>query len=158
MGPGGHVLTFPIDHGQTMNVVAFHTTEEEWADSNKLTAPATREDALRDFEGFGDNVRNVLKLAEPELDVVSIFRLACCAFMLIHSFSGPSLTPAPIQFHRLIRVESAWSEMQLTPVHLTMVQEQEWVSKTALCCQNSWQTGSLQTLATLKMLWESSTA
>jgi salicylate hydroxylase len=98
------MLTFPINHGQTMNVVAFHTTEDEWSDSNKLTKPAAREDALRDFERFGDNVRNVLKLAEPELDVVSIFTLAHRDFILIHSSSGPSSTSAQTQFHHLIRV------------------------------------------------------
>lgn len=71
MGPGGHMLTFPINHGQTMNVVAFHTSAKDWPDSQKLVAPAKREDALRDFSDFGDNVKNVLKLAQPELDCVS---------------------------------------------------------------------------------------
>jgi salicylate hydroxylase len=72
MGPSGHMLTFPINHGQIMNVVAFRTTQNEWPDSARLTKPATREDALKDFDGYGDNVMNVLKLAEPELDVVSV--------------------------------------------------------------------------------------
>ena len=71
MGPSGHMLTFPINHGQIMNVVAFRTTENDWNDSSRLTKPATRKDALRDFDGFGDNVINLLKLAEPELDIVS---------------------------------------------------------------------------------------
>lgn len=65
------MLTFPINHGQTMNVVAFRTTDKAWEDSSKLTAPATREDALRDFAKFGDNVKRVLEHAEPELDIVS---------------------------------------------------------------------------------------
>ena len=66
------MLTFPINHGQIMNVVAFHTTEKDWPDSTKLTAPATREDALKDFAGFGRNVKRVLELAKPDLDMVSI--------------------------------------------------------------------------------------
>ena len=65
------MLTFPINHGQIMNVVAFHTTDKDWPDSSKLTAPATREDALRDFADFGRNVKKVLKLAKSELDIVS---------------------------------------------------------------------------------------
>ena len=73
MGPSGHMLTFPINHGQIMNVVAFTTTDKEWPDSQRLTLPAKREDALRDFERFGDNVKNVLKLADPDLDIWAIF-------------------------------------------------------------------------------------
>ena len=72
MGQDNHMLTFPINHGQIMNVVAFHTTENDWPDSTRLTAPATREDALRDFADFGQNVKRVLELAKPELDIVSI--------------------------------------------------------------------------------------
>lgn len=71
MGKGGHVLTFPINHGQTVNVVAFHTTSDPWPDSSKLTAPSTREEALRDFAHFRPEITNLLKLASPNLDVVS---------------------------------------------------------------------------------------
>ncbi|KAG5932462.1 hypothetical protein E4U59_007475 [Claviceps monticola] len=75
MGKGGHVLTFPINHGQTVNVVAFHTTSDPWLDSSKLTAPSTREEALRDFAHFRPEITNLLKLASPNLDVWAIFDL-----------------------------------------------------------------------------------
>lgn len=71
MGKGGHVLTFPVNHGKTLNVVAFHTTSSDWPDSSRLVAKATREDALRDFAGFGDTVTSLLKLAAPSLETVS---------------------------------------------------------------------------------------
>jgi salicylate hydroxylase len=71
MGPDGHVLTFPVNHGQTLNIVAFRISPEEWPDFNKLTRPAKREDALRDFIGYGSKVINLLKLTKPDLDVVS---------------------------------------------------------------------------------------
>ena len=67
------MLTFPVNHGKTLNIVAFHTSSDEWPDYSKLTRKATREDALRDYEGFGPNVINLLKLTQPELDVVSTF-------------------------------------------------------------------------------------
>ncbi|RMD44869.1 hypothetical protein DV735_g312, partial [Chaetothyriales sp. CBS 134920] len=76
MGPGGHLLTFPVNHGQTLNIVAFHTTEEPWPDSTKLTRPATREEALRDFAGYGHNVRALLQMTKPDLDCWAIFHLA----------------------------------------------------------------------------------
>ncbi|KAK4493877.1 hypothetical protein PRZ48_015062 [Zasmidium cellare] len=75
MGPGGHMLTFPVNHGQTLNIVAFHTTQSDWPDYNKLTRPATREDALRDFANYGPDVTNLLKLCQPSLDVWAIFHL-----------------------------------------------------------------------------------
>ncbi|KAF2167241.1 hypothetical protein M409DRAFT_22668 [Zasmidium cellare ATCC 36951] len=75
MGPGGHMLTFPVNHGQTLNVVAFHTTESDWPDYNKLTRPAKREDALRDFANYGPDVTNLLQLCQPNLDVWAIFHL-----------------------------------------------------------------------------------
>ncbi|EME41619.1 hypothetical protein DOTSEDRAFT_73887, partial [Dothistroma septosporum NZE10] len=75
MGPGGHMLTFPVNHGKTLNLVAFHTTEEDWPDYQHLTRPAKREDALRDFEGYGRDVRNLLELCQPNLDIWAIFHL-----------------------------------------------------------------------------------
>lgn len=71
MGEGAHVLTFPVDHGKTMNLVGFVTTQDEWPDHSKLTKPAHREDALRDFKNFGSDVNKLLHLCHPDLDVVS---------------------------------------------------------------------------------------
>lgn len=75
MGPNNHVLTFPVNHGQVLNIVAFHTTDEDWPDSQRLTRPAKRQDALRDFAGYGPNVMALLKLTKPDLDVWAIFDL-----------------------------------------------------------------------------------
>ncbi|KAG6000350.1 hypothetical protein E4U21_005559 [Claviceps maximensis] len=75
MGRGGHILTFPINHGQTVNVVAFHTTSEQWPDSSKLSASSTREAALRDFSHFRPEIIQLLKRSSPNLDVWAIFDL-----------------------------------------------------------------------------------
>ncbi|KAG5976813.1 hypothetical protein E4U55_007206 [Claviceps digitariae] len=75
MGKGSHVLTFPINHGKTVNVVAFHTTSDDWPDSSKLTASSTREAMLRDFSHFSPEIINLLKLSAPDLDVWAIFDL-----------------------------------------------------------------------------------
>lgn len=71
MGPNGHVLTFPVNHGKTLNIVAFRTTPDDWPDFSRLTRAAKREDALRDFAGYGSNVIGLLNLTKPDLDVVS---------------------------------------------------------------------------------------
>ena len=77
MGPDGHLLSFSVNEGKTLNIVAFKTSPDEWPDSQKLTRSATREDALRDFAGFGRNVVGLLKLTKPNLDVVSLVPFQC---------------------------------------------------------------------------------
>lgn len=71
MGPDGHLLTFAVSHGTVLNIVAFRTQSEDWPDYQRLTRRAKREDALRDFAGYGANVTNLLKLTDEDLDVVS---------------------------------------------------------------------------------------
>lgn len=70
MGPDGHVLTFPVNHGETLNIVAFRTTDKPWADLEKLTAPATRKEALERFAGYSKEVIGLLKLTNENLDTV----------------------------------------------------------------------------------------
>lgn len=72
MGPGGHILTFPVDQGKTLNIVACHTTPDGWADYPRLTRKGTRDEVRRDFAGYGPNVINLLKLTDEELCVVSL--------------------------------------------------------------------------------------
>lgn len=69
MGQDGHVLTFPVSHGAKLNIVAFRTSSEAW-DSEGNTKVSSREDALRDFAGFGKAVTSILKLTEEEPTVV----------------------------------------------------------------------------------------
>ncbi|KAK5310785.1 hypothetical protein LTR93_011940 [Exophiala xenobiotica] len=75
MGPGGHILTFPVAHGKILNVVAFKTTSDPWPDFQRLSRPATRGQALSDFAGYGRNVTKILHLVKPDLSVWAIFDL-----------------------------------------------------------------------------------
>lgn len=77
MGPGGHVLTFPVNHGKTLNIVAFKTDSGEWEDTQRLTKTGNRKDLLRDFGHFGKETVNLLKLTEQQLQVVSFLRYLC---------------------------------------------------------------------------------
>ena len=63
-------MTFPVDQGKIFNLVAFKKDPNDWPDSDHLTRPGHREDALRDFDSFGPNVKALLKLCPPELSVV----------------------------------------------------------------------------------------
>ncbi|RDW79370.1 salicylate hydroxylase-4 [Coleophoma cylindrospora] len=73
LGPDGHILTFPIDKGETLNVVAFTTTREGWPDLHKSTRAATKQNALDDFAGWGKNVTHILSLLNEEVDIWAIF-------------------------------------------------------------------------------------
>ncbi|KAF9885231.1 hypothetical protein FE257_000591 [Aspergillus nanangensis] len=75
MGPGGHMLTFPVNQGKILNIVAFHTSREPWSDYPRLTRQGTRDEVLRDFAGYGHNVTSLLKLTDPQLSVWAIYDL-----------------------------------------------------------------------------------
>ncbi|KAL4921513.1 hypothetical protein BDW62DRAFT_219595 [Aspergillus aurantiobrunneus] len=76
MGPNNHMLTFPVNAGKTLNIVAFHTTPDPWTEYPRLTRDGTRDEALRDFAGYGPNVTKLLKLCEPQLSIWAIYDLA----------------------------------------------------------------------------------
>jgi salicylate hydroxylase len=78
MGHGRHVLTFPVGKPggeRFLNLVAFVTDpNESWPsqDARSFTLPATREDALRDFEqgGFSKTIQTLLRLTKDKMDKV----------------------------------------------------------------------------------------
>ncbi|KAI7158470.1 salicylate hydroxylase [Hortaea werneckii] len=72
LGRDGHVLTFPVDHGSMMNVVAFRTTDKDWEHS-KLTVPSQKEHVYEDFKDFGPTVKKIIDMLEPNLDCWAIF-------------------------------------------------------------------------------------
>lgn len=65
VGYGGHLLHMPIDNGATMNVVAFASKEGDWTDPTWI-AEATKEDLLRDFDGWGDATTKILNLMQSQ--------------------------------------------------------------------------------------------
>lgn len=73
MGKDGHVLTFPVDHGETMNVVAFWTNPDPWPSTSKLTLPSEKEHVYEDFKDFGPTVHKIIDMLEPNLDCWAIF-------------------------------------------------------------------------------------
>ncbi len=72
-GYDGHVLTFPIEHGKTMNVVAFSTKKDGvWDHGARWVLPGDRESMMCDFEGWGKDVRAILDLM-TETDIWALF-------------------------------------------------------------------------------------
>lgn len=80
LGKNRHVLTFPVEHGATLNVVAFVTNDREtWPSTSKLTLPTTKAEALDDFREFGQNVKNIIQLTADKLERVSPQSAVCFA-------------------------------------------------------------------------------
>lgn len=70
MGQDAHVLTFPVDHGKTLNIVVFKIAADDWADKSKLTKSRTQSELMIDFAGFGESVKKLLSLTGKTLDIV----------------------------------------------------------------------------------------
>lgn len=68
MGHQGHVLTFPIEKGKTMNVVAFKTKQGGKWEGKDWVLPSTTEDILEDFAGWGDKVVRILSVSQSLID------------------------------------------------------------------------------------------
>ena len=64
VGYNGHVLTFPIDNGNTMNVVAFRTKEDGKWEHDEWVVSASKEEMQADFANWGDDVHAILGLME----------------------------------------------------------------------------------------------
>ncbi|KAI6791152.1 putative salicylate hydroxylase [Hortaea werneckii] len=72
LGHGGHILTFPIEQGKTMNVVAFGTKADgKWEDV-EWVKPLDREAMFRDFEGWVDSTKQILTLMQKP-DIWALF-------------------------------------------------------------------------------------
>ena len=73
-GHGGHILTFPIEKGQTMNVVAFSTKEDGKWDDPEWVKPMDREAMFKDFEGWTKATQQILSMMSRS-DVWALFDL-----------------------------------------------------------------------------------
>ncbi|KAG4443687.1 hypothetical protein IFR05_000776 [Cadophora sp. M221] len=72
LGRHGHVLTFPIEGGKTMNVVTFQSKlDGKWEDE-RWVLPMKKEDMFSDFEGWGTSVQKILAMMEKP-DVWALF-------------------------------------------------------------------------------------
>lgn len=61
LGHHGHVLTFPIEKGKTLNVVAFQSKDGDWEDE-RWVLPTKKEDMINEFAGFGESVQRILSV------------------------------------------------------------------------------------------------
>ncbi|EUC39389.1 hypothetical protein COCCADRAFT_80694 [Bipolaris zeicola 26-R-13] len=75
LGYHGHLLTFPISHGQIMNVVAF-SSRKTW-DSEKWVVTTSKQDMEADFADWGPHVQKIIG-AMQNPDIWALFMHPPC--------------------------------------------------------------------------------
>ncbi|CZR59965.1 related to salicylate 1-monooxygenase [Phialocephala subalpina] len=64
MGKDGDVVTYPIEQGSVLNVVAFQKHKDNDWKYSKWVADSSHEDLMKDFEEFGEVPKKILKLLD----------------------------------------------------------------------------------------------
>lgn len=72
LGRGGHILTFPIENGKTMNVVAFSTKEDGKWDDPEWVKPMDKSAMYKDFDGWVSATHEIVSMMEKP-DVWALF-------------------------------------------------------------------------------------
>ena len=60
VGNGGAIMTYPVDYGETLNIVAINSSYEDW--DGPWVQPAHFDKIVQDFEGWGSTVQKIIKL------------------------------------------------------------------------------------------------
>ena len=71
-GRGGHILTFPIEKGKTMNVVAFSTKQDGRWDDPEWVKPMDKAAMFRDFQGWTESTQKILSMMQKP-DIWALF-------------------------------------------------------------------------------------
>lgn len=75
-GPDAHIITYPVADNAFLNTLAVVSDPREWstaAGDGRHTGRATREEAVRAFEGWHGDVRAIVELLPADMDKWAIF-------------------------------------------------------------------------------------
>ncbi len=73
IGPGAHILHFPVASHTLLNVVAFATDPSPWPHRHTMTAPAKRHEVEAIFKDWAPTVKEITRLLPDDLDKWAIF-------------------------------------------------------------------------------------
>jgi len=66
VGYGGYIMSYPVEHGKFINIAAVRQKGDlNWNDENWII-PSTKEDMLKDFEGWGSNIIDLISRFETK--------------------------------------------------------------------------------------------
>lgn len=64
-GPGGYIITYPVDKGRQINMVGMKRQDRtEWQHGDRWIYPSEKEDMLKDFEGWGPKLVDLISKFE----------------------------------------------------------------------------------------------
>jgi len=63
-GYGGYIMSYPVEHGEFINIAAVRQKGDMKWDDNNWIIPSTKEDMLKDFEGWGSNIIDLISRFE----------------------------------------------------------------------------------------------
>ena len=63
IGKDRNVMTYPIDHGETLNVVAWNAASGDW-DTDDWVVPADPQKIAAEFAGWGETTTAIIKVSE----------------------------------------------------------------------------------------------
>ena len=72
VGPGAHVIHFPVAGQTLLNVAAFVADPDEWT-GDSMVAPGYRHDVEAAFEGWSTTVRSIVGLLPEQLERWAVF-------------------------------------------------------------------------------------
>ncbi|KAI0842740.1 putative salicylate hydroxylase [Hypoxylon sp. FL0890] len=76
MGPNAHIVSFPVNKWTLLNVFIFLHDPEPWPESEKMTAPGTRDEVAHALRDWSPAVRELVDLFPEHLTKWGIFDMA----------------------------------------------------------------------------------
>jgi salicylate hydroxylase len=101
LGRHGHILTFPIEKGKTMNVVAFQSKDGKW-DDEKWVLPMKKEDLFSDFAGWGEKAQKILMVSR------ALSREILGVLIITSLWKSPTSGPSLITLLHLLITKVDW--------------------------------------------------
>jgi salicylate hydroxylase len=113
LGPEGHILTYPIDHGKVMNVIAFKNQDTPWEIESWVVK--SQGDAFkRDFEGWGKPVQSILQVQDPTSTRAHLANSGTFCSCSTARTSGRSST-TNLRIHTTRAVLPSWAMLHMRP-------------------------------------------
>ncbi|KAK2601896.1 hypothetical protein QQS21_004583 [Conoideocrella luteorostrata] len=73
VGPGAHLLHYPVANNTMVNVAAFVRDTNDWPDENQIVAPATRREVQEAYRDWAPCLRDLVSLLPENLDKWALY-------------------------------------------------------------------------------------
>lgn len=89
-GPDAHIITYPVAGNAFLNTLAVVSDPKPWSapDGGRHTGRATRDEAVRAFEGWHEDVKAIVELLPTEMDKWAIFDMLENPIQQYHTTGG----------------------------------------------------------------------